>query len=102
MDKDLTSNPAASIIGQEFQVEQCALSAWPAAEDLLPATLLLEAMGESDVDVLQRKVIFGQLLQTQNDGILRRILNPRSLLNQRRSDLYQLVVFRSGSSYITA
>jgi hypothetical protein len=62
--------------------------------------LLLEAVGESDVDVLQREVIFGQLLEAKNDGILRRILNPGSLLNQRSSNLWQLLVLRAGSSWI--
>lgn len=83
----LTSNSASGIISQEFQVEQCALAPRPTAKDLLPAALLLEAVCESDVDVLQREVILRQLLETQNDGILRRILNPGALLDQRRADL---------------
>lgn len=83
----LTSNSASGIISQEFQVEQCALAARPTAENLFPAALLLEAVCESDVDVLQREVILWQLLETQNDGILGRILNPGSFLDQRRTDL---------------
>jgi hypothetical protein len=83
----LTSNSASRIISQKFKIEQCALAARPAAENLLPATLLLEAVCESDVDVLQGEVILRQLLETQNDGILRGILNPGSLLDQRRTDL---------------
>ena len=59
----------------------------PAAQDLFPATLLLEAVGESDVDVLKREILLGQLLQTQNDGILRCVLNPRTLRDERRSNL---------------
>ena len=76
----LTSNSASGIISQEFQVKQCALAARPTAENLFPVC-------ESDVDVLQREVILWQLLETQNDGILRGILNPGSLHDQRRTNL---------------
>lgn len=82
------SNTAANVISEELKVEQEALSTGPAAQNLIPATLLLVTVGESDVDVLEGEVILGELLQTQNDGILRRILDPRSLLDERGTDLY--------------
>lgn len=83
-----SSNTAANVISEELQVEQETLSTGPAAQDLLPATLLLVAVRESDVDVLEGEVILGEFLQTQNDGILGRILDPRSLLDERGTDLY--------------
>jgi hypothetical protein len=49
---------------------------------------LLVAVGESDVDVLEREVILRELLQTQNDGVLGRILDPRSFLDERGTNLY--------------
>jgi hypothetical protein len=83
-----SSNTTANVISEELQVEQETLSPGPAAQDLLPAALLLVAVGESDVDMLEREVVLGELLQTQNDGILRRILDPRSLLDERGANLY--------------
>jgi hypothetical protein len=44
-------------------------------------------VGESDVNVLQREIVLRKLLQTQNDGILGCILNPRALGDERGSDL---------------
>ena len=82
------SNTAANVISEELKVEQETLSTGPTAQNLFPATLLLVTVGESDVDVLEGEVILGELLQTQNDGILRRILDPRSLLDKRGTDLY--------------
>jgi hypothetical protein len=38
--------------------------------------LLLEAVGKSDMDVLQREIILGQLLETQDNSVLGRILDP--------------------------
>jgi hypothetical protein len=44
-------------------------------------------VGKSDVDVLQREVVLGQLLEAQNDGVLRRILDPGTFLDKRSSNL---------------
>jgi len=81
------SHTAANIISEELQVEQEAISARPPAQHTFPATLLLVAVGESDVDVLEREVILGEFLQTQNDGVLGRILDPRSFLDETGTDL---------------
>lgn len=47
-----SSNTAANLIGKELQVKQETIATVPAAQDVLPATLLLVAVGESDVNVL--------------------------------------------------
>lgn len=71
-----SSNTATRLVGKELQVQQEALTTIPAAQDILPATLLLVAVGKSDMDVFQRKIILGQLLESQDNGVLGRILDP--------------------------
>ncbi len=70
------SNTATGLVGKELQVQQETLTTVPAAQDILPATLLLVAMGKSNMDVLQREIIFGQLLEAQDNGVLGGILDP--------------------------
>jgi hypothetical protein len=70
------SDTAANFIGKELQVKEKTIATVPAAQDVLPATLLLVAVGESDVDVLQGEVLLGQLLETQDNSILGSILHP--------------------------
>ena len=81
------SHTATNVIREELQVEQEAVSARPAAQNLLPTALLLVAVGESDVHVFEGEVILRELLQTQNDGVLGRVLDPRSFLDERGTDL---------------
>lgn len=81
------SNPATCVISEELQVQQKTVSAGPAAQDLLPTTLLLVAMGKCDVDMLKGEVILRQLLEAENNGVLGRILDPRSLLDERSTNL---------------
>jgi hypothetical protein len=71
-----SSNTATRLVGKELQVQQETLTTVPAAQDILPATLLLVTVGKSDVDVLQREIILGQLLEAQDNGVLRGILDP--------------------------
>jgi hypothetical protein len=94
------SNPAARLVGKELQVQQETLTTMPAAQDILPATLLLVAVGESDVDVLEGEVILGQLLETQDNGVLGRILDPRALLNEGSSDLKPLAHVRTSAELV--
>lgn len=70
------SNTATGLVGKELQVQQETLTTVPAAQDILPATLLLVAVGKSNMDVLQREIIFGQLLEAQDNGVLGGILDP--------------------------
>lgn len=85
-----SSNATANIISEELQIKQETLATRPAAQDLIPATLLLVAVGKSDVNMLQREIILRKLLQTQDDGILGGVLNPRALGDKRSSDLYPI------------
>lgn len=71
-----SSNTATRLVGKELQVQQETLTTVPAAQDILPATLLLVAVGKSNMDVLQREIIFGQLLEAQDNGVLGSILDP--------------------------
>ena len=71
-----SSNTATRLVGKELQVQQETLTTVPAAQDILPATLLLVAVGKSNMDVLQREIIFGQLLEAQDNGVPGGILDP--------------------------
>jgi len=46
------SNSATSI-GKEFEIEEGSTAAWESREDLLPASLVLVAMRELDVNMLE-------------------------------------------------
>lgn len=95
-----SSNTTTRLVGKELQIQQETLTTRPAAQDILPATLLLVAVRESDVDVLQGEVILGQLLETQDNGILGRILDPRALLNEGSSDLKPLAYVRTSADFV--
>lgn len=82
-----SSDTTANLISQELQVQQETLAAGPAAENTLPTTLLLVAVGESDVDVLEGELLLGELLQTQDDGVLGGIGDPGALSNERSTNL---------------
>ena len=71
-----SSNTATRLVGKELQVQQETLTTVPAAQVILPATLLLVAVGKSNMDVLQREIIFGQLLEAQDNGVPGGILDP--------------------------
>jgi hypothetical protein len=89
-----SSNATANIIGEEFQIKQQTLATGPAAQNLIPTTLLLVAVGKGDVNMLQREIILRKLLQAQDDGILGGVLNPRALSDKRSSDLYPIYFVR--------
>lgn len=95
-----SSNTTARLVGKELQIQQETLTTRPAAQDILPATLLLVAVGESDVDVLQREVVLGKLLETQDNGVLGRILDPRALLNKGSSNLKPLAYVRASADFV--
>lgn len=80
-------NAAASVVSEELQVQQETVAAEPAAQNLLPPTLLFVAVGECDVDMLKREVILRQLLETKDNGVIGRIPCPRSFLDKRSTDL---------------
>ena len=82
-----TSHSPPSIIREELQVQQRSTPTRPPAKNLLPAPLLLVAVRKGDVDMLQREVLLGQLLQAQDVGILRGIFHPRTFVDKCRSDL---------------
>lgn len=55
---------AALLVGQELEVQQRAAAAREAGQDLLPAGLVLVAVRELDVGVLEREVlVFGQFFE---------------------------------------
>lgn len=90
-----SSNATADIIGKELQVKQETVTTGPAAQNLFPATLLLVAVGKSNMDVLEREVILGKFLQTQDDGVLGGVRDPRALGNKGSSYLYPMAQIRT-------
>jgi hypothetical protein len=47
-------NTATTVVSEELKVEKGSATTWEASKDLLPTTLLLVAMGELNVNVLER------------------------------------------------
>jgi hypothetical protein len=45
---------SASVIGEEFKVEEGSAAAWEPGQNLVPASLILVAMGELNMDMLKR------------------------------------------------
>lgn len=74
--RSITGNSTTSIISEKLQIQKSSTTTRPAAQNLLPASLPLVAMRKGDVDVLERKVVLGELLQAENVCVLGRILNP--------------------------
>lgn len=72
----------ARVVLQKLEVVQDAAAAGEAGKDLLPAALLLVAVGKVDHGVLERPVLLGQLLEADDDVVLGRRLGPRALGNE--------------------
>ena len=60
---------APALILKEFQIEEGSPSAGEAAEDSLPAALVLEDMQEGDVCVLEGEVLIGELFEPEDDVV---------------------------------
>lgn len=76
------SDAAASIgISQELQVQQGAAAAREAGQHLVPVLLALVAVGELDVDVLEREGLLAQLLEPNDDVVGGRV-DPRLLVDE--------------------
>jgi hypothetical protein len=50
--------------------------------------LLLVAVCEGNVNVLEREFLLRELLEAENIGVLGGILHPRSFFDERSADLY--------------
>lgn len=82
----------ALVVLQELKIEQCTAAAREPAQDRLPSCLVLVAVSELDVCVLQGKgFIFWELLETDNDMILRDI-GPGALRHKRSANLLKVGV----------
>jgi hypothetical protein len=85
------SHASAACVLQKLEVVQGAPTAWEAGEDLFPAALLLVAMRKVYKRVLERKLVFGQLLEPDDDAVRGRSL-VCAFVDQRRAGLLKLVV----------
>ena len=66
-------NTPTRLVMQELEVVEGAAAAGEAGKDLLPAALLLVAVGKVYHGVLERPVLLGQLLQADDDVVARRL-----------------------------
>jgi len=63
------SDTATVLVFEEFKVKECAIALVKTTENSVPAALVLVAMGELDVSVLQGEVLLGQFLETNDDVV---------------------------------
>ena len=85
------SDAPARLVLQELEIVQHATAAGEPSEDLLPAALLLVAVGKVHHGVLQRPVLLGQLLQANDDVVLGRLC-PRALGDEGCACLLKLLI----------
>lgn len=86
-----SSHSAAGGVLQELKVVESTPTAGEACQHLLPASLLLVAMGKVYESVLERGVLLGQLLQADDDAVLGCCL-PRVCVDQGGAGLLELFV----------
>jgi hypothetical protein len=85
------SHAPACCVLEELEVIQRASTAGKPRQDLLPAALLLVAVRKVDKGVLERKLVFGQFLQADDDAVLGcRLVS--AFLDERRAGLLELLV----------
>jgi hypothetical protein len=60
---------ASSVVLKKLKVEESTIAGGEAGEDLIPTSLVLVAVRELDVGVLEREGVFGKLLEAKNDVI---------------------------------
>lgn len=84
-------NTPARLVLEELEVVQDAAAAGETSQDLLPAALLLVAVGKVHHGVLERPVLLGQLLQADDDVVLGRLC-PRALGDERGAGILEFPV----------
>jgi hypothetical protein len=85
-------NAPARCVLEELKIVEGPPTAWEPGQDLFPPALLLVAVCKVHKSVLEGKLLFGELLQADDDSILGRCL-VCAFLNQGRACLLILVVF---------
>lgn len=71
------SNTTTILVLKKLEIKESAVASGETAENGVPATLVLVAVGELDVGVLQWEVLLGQLLEA-NDNVITGDVGPRS------------------------
>lgn len=82
-----TGNTPASLVSEEFQVQQGTPTAGPATQHFLPSGLLLIAVRKRNMDVFQREIVVGKFFQAENVRVLGSILDPRPFIDEAGADL---------------
>ena len=82
-------NSSASVIGEEFEVEKSATALGKAGEDILPAGLVLVAVGELDVSVFEGEFVFGEFFEADDDVVCGSV-NPAAFGNEGGADSFEL------------
>lgn len=101
----------AAVVGEEFEVKESSATARESREDLLPAGLLLVAMCELNMDMLEgdcnksepaiepglqvvELTFFNRQLLQPNDDVIRGSFAPCVFWHQRSTDLLELAVIK--------
>lgn len=85
------SNTATVLIFEELKIKKGAVTPGKTTKNGVPAALVLVAVGELNVSVLQGEVLLGQLLET-NDDVVTRNVGPRSSRDERSTSALVLGV----------
>jgi hypothetical protein len=85
------SNAATVLVLEELKVEKSAVALIKTTKNGVPATLVLVAVCELNVSVLQGEVLFGELLEANDDVVLRNF-GPRSSRDKRSTSALVLGV----------
>ena len=85
------SNTPTVLIFKELKVEKSAVSLVETTENGIPATLVLVAVCELDMSVLQGEVLLGELLEANDDVVLGNV-GPRSSRDERSTSALVLGV----------
>lgn len=85
------SNATTVFIFKELQIKESAVTPGETTKNGIPAALVLVAVGELNVSVLQGEVLLGQLLEA-NDDVVTGDVGPRSSRDERSTSALVLGV----------
>lgn len=86
-------DPTTALILQELKIVKSTLTSREAGQNLLPSTLVLVAVGELNVCVLEGEGVFGKLLETK-DNMVGGSVNPGTFRDQRAANGSELFIVK--------
>lgn len=92
-----SGNSSSAVVLQELEVVQSSVSGGESAENVLPAALVLVAVGKLDVLVGEGEGVLGELLEANNETVLGG-RHPRALLDEGGANVGKLVVVKDSQT----